>query len=280
MSCTYQRLVLCGAAALVVGCASSAISDFNDSGARLERDDGSAAEGNTTDEPQLDARAEDGASQLDADEPALEAGAQDAQPATAEASVDAGTGDAAETGAGADAAPSDANLCTDGDGDGTCDFADNCPAHANPGQADSDGDGAGDACDSTPAPCTAQVPSSAVSAGDASLSAVRINGGGNVASVAVGAKIELALEFSFDRCGLLSRGDARFVVTGFEGNRNGTCATLSAAPCPDEAAGSATLSITAPATPGTYYIVARGEQNRNCSNEVERSPRIAALCVR
>ncbi len=35
----------------------------------------------------------------------------------------------------------------DGDGDGTCDPADNCPAVANPTQADLDDDGAGDACD-------------------------------------------------------------------------------------------------------------------------------------
>jgi penicillin-binding protein 1A len=38
----------------------------------------------------------------------------------------------------------------DGDGDGVPDAADNCPALANPNQADSDGDGTGDACDPTP----------------------------------------------------------------------------------------------------------------------------------
>jgi CSLREA domain-containing protein len=38
----------------------------------------------------------------------------------------------------------------DGDGDGVPNGTDNCPALANPGQADTDGDGTGDACDPTP----------------------------------------------------------------------------------------------------------------------------------
>ena len=40
----------------------------------------------------------------------------------------------------------------DADGDGVADAVDNCPAVANPGQADSDGDGVGDACDTPDAP--------------------------------------------------------------------------------------------------------------------------------
>ena len=43
-----------------------------------------------------------------------------------------------------------AAICRDQDGDGVCDADDNCPAVANPDQADHDGDGIGDACD----PCT------------------------------------------------------------------------------------------------------------------------------
>src|SRR5262245_62785021 len=39
----------------------------------------------------------------------------------------------------------------DGDGDGVCDSADNCPALANPTQLDTDGDLLGDACDDSDA---------------------------------------------------------------------------------------------------------------------------------
>src|SRR5262245_38089363 len=39
----------------------------------------------------------------------------------------------------------------DGDADGVCDAADNCPAVANPTQQDTDGDATGDACDDTDA---------------------------------------------------------------------------------------------------------------------------------
>jgi hypothetical protein len=269
----YQRCILCGAAALAVGCASSPITDLYDSGFALEFDAASDA----AEDPLQDAS--DDPPDMDGAAAAEDAGPEDAGPGSAEAAVDAGRATDGASSA-ADAQAGDANVCADGDADGTCDFADNCPAVANPGQADADGDGTGDACDSAPAPCTAQKPQASVSAGNAELSGVRINGGENTASVTAGAKVELVLDYSFERCGLLSRDDRRFVITGIEGNRDGTCTTLSAPACPSEAVGSVTLSIDAPATPGTYYIVANGEQNRDCSGELDRSPRIAALCVR
>ncbi len=40
--------------------------------------------------------------------------------------------------------------CDDADGDDICDFEDNCPNSANPGQEDVDSDGIGDACDNCP----------------------------------------------------------------------------------------------------------------------------------
>jgi hypothetical protein len=40
--------------------------------------------------------------------------------------------------------------CPDGDGDGVCDDADNCPTTPNADQTDTDGDGFGDACDNCP----------------------------------------------------------------------------------------------------------------------------------
>jgi hypothetical protein len=41
----------------------------------------------------------------------------------------------------------------DADGDGVCDDVDNCPAAANPDQADADADGIGDVCDAPDDPC-------------------------------------------------------------------------------------------------------------------------------
>jgi hypothetical protein len=50
-----------------------------------------------------------------------------------------------------DASPGgDGSPDLDGDGDGVLNAGDNCPEHANPGQADEDGDALGDACDPCP----------------------------------------------------------------------------------------------------------------------------------
>jgi hypothetical protein len=66
----------------------------------------------------------------------------------------AGTCDLAESCTGTSAScPADTGS-PDGDADGVCDVADDCPAIADPSQADSDGDGIGDVCD----PCTNILP--------------------------------------------------------------------------------------------------------------------------
>jgi hypothetical protein len=64
---------------------------------------------------------------------------------------DAALDDATRTDAApTDAAQADVLDTTDDDGDGVWNAVDNCPADANPGQADRDADGAGDACDVEP----------------------------------------------------------------------------------------------------------------------------------
>src|SRR5262249_7671049 len=64
-----------------------------------------------------------------------------------------GTCDVAETCTGSGAGcPADTGL-PDGDGDGVCDAIDDCPAVADPSQADDDNDGLGHLCD----PCTLGV---------------------------------------------------------------------------------------------------------------------------
>lgn len=50
-----------------------------------------------------------------------------------------------------------ATVPEDGDGDGVPDSLDNCPAVANPDQADTDGDGVGDACESCISPASGEV---------------------------------------------------------------------------------------------------------------------------
>jgi hypothetical protein len=61
--------------------------------------------------------------------------------------------DACDLATGACVSTPDATCGQDLDGDGIPDAQDNCPADANPDQADSDGDGVGDACDSTTCGC-------------------------------------------------------------------------------------------------------------------------------
>ncbi len=98
----------------------------------------------------------DGQASTDADPQSSDATRDAGPPRTDGTSGDAVTRDAAlDDATRTDAAPTDAAQAdvldtTDDDGDGVWNALDNCPADANPGQADRDADGAGDACDVEP----------------------------------------------------------------------------------------------------------------------------------
>jgi hypothetical protein len=176
-----------------------------------------------------------------------------------------------------DAQPQDA-ACTDSDGDGRCNQVDNCPGVPNPDQADADGDQIGDLCDATPGTCMQTAPPASVTAGAATLSGVSVNGGGSVALVARGAKLSVSFSYTFDQCRLFDGNKPRFVLSGFEGAA-GSCTTISGPLCPQTSAGGLTLSLTAPSTAGTYYLLAEGQQDLRCSTSFRDAARIAVLCV-
>ena len=92
-------------------------------------------------------------------------------------------------------------------------------------------------------------------------------------------RISLTFGYSFSDCRLFDNGKPRFLVVGTEGQRDGNCTRLSGPACPASTSGALSLALTAPTTPGTYYIVARGEQELICSAGLNDSERIAAFCV-
>lgn len=179
-----------------------------------------------------------------------------------------------------DAQQSDAAGCADGDDDGVCDDDDNCPAVANADQADADRDGVGDACDDAgPVSCdgAAAIPAT-ITAGDAKLRNVRVNGSSGVVDVQRGASLQVQLDFEFgDAC---YPAQPRYLNAGIEGG-NRRCNQLDGHSCGESESGSTTITVTAPSSAGLHYVVARGVQPVQfvCSDNVSGPVRIAAICV-
>jgi hypothetical protein len=268
------RLVLLCVSCWSAGCARSSIEDLADA-------DSSYAD--TRDAEPLD----DADTDMDADtEPGSEddAGLEEdgAAPEDA-AAMDAGLeldGSSSRDGAAADAAkdarPADDASCTDSDGDGRCNDLDNCPGVPNGNQADADGDGIGDLCDATSGACVPQGVPAMATGGAVAFSSVRLNGGGNVATVSPGAKVMLAFSYAITECNLFDR--PREFIVGIEGAM-GRCSQLEMSfDCPTREPVGLSISIDAPSAAGVYYISATGTRER-CSGSLSGAPRLAALCV-
>ena len=168
--------------------------------------------------------------------------------------------------------------CPDGDGDGRCNDADNCPGIPNGDQADADGDGIGNVCDATSGACSPASLAATASAGGVQFSGVRLNGATNVAKVAPSARVMITLTYAITECNLFDR--PRAVAFGVEGG-TAQCTELRSLFCGREQdTEQLSLSIQAPQTPGLYYLSATGSGNdRGCSGNLTGAPRVAALCV-
>lgn len=177
--------------------------------------------------------------------------------------------------------------CTDGDtdGDGVCNGVDNCPEDKNPNQNAS-------AC-ITPTPpkpggnCgNVTVPNSSQLAGVTTLSKVRV--ANQPASAVVTVKksetftVELTSTCLTGSLPVVGGIIPPTVVVGFEGAGVGECKKVEG--CGSE--GSVSVRLTAPSTPGGFYIVAEGHTEfggvLNACNDSIAGPlveQIAAICV-
>lgn len=209
-------------------------------------------------------------------------GNDDAASLDAAAEEEAGPDDADATPSDAGQPPDSGQACSDADNDQHCDDIDNCPSDSNPDQADADGDGVGDACQPEAVMCDQPeaLPES-VRAGDATLRNVRINGSTELIDVNRGATFQLQLDFEFGSCTYPSQ--QRYINAGIEGAAR-SCFSLPLYTCgvSEETSGSTTITLQAPATPGTHYVVARGVQPVQflCSDNVAGAIRVAAVCVK
>jgi hypothetical protein len=170
--------------------------------------------------------------------------------------------------------------CPDRDMDKVCDADDNCPDKANADQADMDGDKAGDACD---APCVADPIAATISTSRATLSNIKVNGAGQMIEVMHDAPLEVTLDYNLSAC--LPGEFTLFhqLMVGFENQGTPSCMFSSVcAPL----SGSDQLQLTAPSTPGTYYLLYDVGQERSCAaqwptgSQPDTAHRIAAICVR
>lgn len=285
---TMARMLGLGALTWVAGatgCARSAIEEVEEDAGQLvtqppEIED-AGLDGSREDELEREDDPEADASSADEDAATGERDAGSARDAeTMQPDLDAGIrpdSGAADATTATDTAVSPPS-CTDGDGDGHCNDADNCPGIPNGDQADADGDGIGNVCDATSGACTPAALAATASAGGVEFSAVKLNGATNVAQVAPSARVMITLTYAITECNLFDR--PREVALGVEG-ATAQCSELRSAFCGREQdTEQLSLSIQAPQTPGLYYLSATGSQNdRVCSGALAGATRVAALCV-
>ncbi|MGB0591812.1 MAG: peptide-N-glycosidase F-related protein [Myxococcota bacterium] len=147
----------------------------------------------------------------------------------------------------------------DQDGDGVPDDADVCPEVSDPEQIDTDGDGTGDAC----AGCGAMdTPAAVVTAKGITISDVSIDGGpASGAVIATGATFNV--NFAYSVTGVSCSGCPGCLTQYFVsviGEGGGTtlgdasCLYSGGSGCSGAVAGTASETLVAPTTPGTYTV--------------------------
>ncbi len=168
--------------------------------------------------------------------------------------------------------------CSDGDDDGICDADDNCPAAANPDQHDGDGNGRGDACDGG---CALDSLPAELEAGPVRLRNVSIDERGNTVTVEAGAELALTFAYELAACAIGQPGLGHQIVVGFDDGSDPYCAISTVC---SPALGTASDTLRAPTTPGTYALLVGTTQEASCTNgwgasTPDPSARIALVCV-